>query len=97
MRQIVVDHARAKTQKRGRRKVSLDEAIDLPDGRNADLCSFEAGLKALERVDTRKCQVIERYFGGLSIDEIAEALNLSSETVRRDLTYAARADDGRRR
>jgi RNA polymerase sigma-70 factor, ECF subfamily len=90
MRQILVDHARRRlTAKRSGRKVSLDEAIGLPGGRSADLIALDCGLKELEHVDARKSKVVElRYFGGLPVEEIAEMLELSTKTVRRDLAFA---------
>jgi RNA polymerase sigma factor (TIGR02999 family) len=90
MRQILVDHARRRlTAKRNGRKVSLDEAIGLPGGRSADLVALDCGLKELEKVDERKFKAVElRYFGGLSVEEIAEMLELSTKTVRRDLAFA---------
>lgn len=90
MRQILVDHARRRqTGKRAGRKVPLDEAMGLPSGRSADLLALDKGLKALEELDPRKCKVIElRYFGGLSIKEIADMLDLSSKTISRDLMLA---------
>ena len=90
MRQILVDHARRRhTSKRGGRKVPLEEAIGMPNGQNADLLALDGALQALEQVDARKGQAVElRYFGGLSIDEIAEALKVSTKTVHRDLTFA---------
>jgi DNA-directed RNA polymerase specialized sigma24 family protein len=67
-------------RKRGGRKVPLDDAIDLPDGRKADPFALDSALKALTHVDARKCKVVElRYFGGLSDNEIADTLNLSTK------------------
>lgn len=90
MRQILVDHARRRqTGKRRGQKVAVDEAISLPDGATADLLSLDSGLKALEEVDPRKCRAVElHYFGGLTADEIAVDLHVSSKTVRRDLAMA---------
>jgi RNA polymerase sigma-70 factor, ECF subfamily len=90
MRQILVDHARRRqAAKRNGRKVPLDEAIGLPEGRSADLLALDSSLKRLEEIDPRKCKAIElRYFAGLSVEEVAEALELSTRTVRRDLTFA---------
>jgi len=90
MRQILVDHARRRqTSKRSGRKVALDEAIHLPDGRTADLLVLDESLKALEKVDPRKCRTVEmHYFAGLPVEEIAEVQQISSRTVRRDLAFA---------
>jgi RNA polymerase sigma factor (TIGR02999 family) len=90
MRQILVDHARRKrARKRGGVFVPLDEAIELPLDRGRDLLGLDTALEDLERIDARKCQVVElRYFAGLRMEEIARALNLSVETVRRDLRMA---------
>jgi len=64
------------------------QAIRLPDGQNGDLLALDLALKALEELDPRKCQAVKlRYFGGLSIDEIAEELGCIDEEGR-DLTFA---------
>jgi RNA polymerase sigma factor (TIGR02999 family) len=87
MRQILVDHARRKQAgKRAGHKVSLDEVVSLHHERSADLVDLDAALQALETIDARKCRAIElHYFGGLSMEEVAQALNVSPITVRRDL------------
>jgi RNA polymerase sigma-70 factor (ECF subfamily) len=92
MRQILVDHARRR--KAGKRagsrvKVSLDEALTFQQERSRDLVALDIGLSALEKLDPRKCKAVElRYFGGLSLEEIAQALDVSAVTVRRDLRMA---------
>jgi RNA polymerase sigma-70 factor (ECF subfamily) len=90
MRQILVDHARKRQAgKRAGLKVSLEEAVSFQQERSRDLVALDSGLNALEKLDPRKCKVVElRYFGGLSIDEIAQALDVSPVTVRRDLRMA---------
>jgi RNA polymerase sigma-70 factor, ECF subfamily len=90
MRQILVDHARRRQAgKRAMRKVPLQEAVSFQPERRRDLVALDNGLKALEELDPRKCKAVElRYFGGLSIDEIAQALEVSPITVRRDLRMA---------
>lgn len=90
MREILVDHARRRqASRRAGHKVSLEEAISLPGGQSANLLVLDDALNALEELDPRKCKVIElRYFGGLSIEEIAEVLDLSAKTVSRDLRLA---------
>jgi RNA polymerase sigma-70 factor (ECF subfamily) len=90
MRQILVDHARKKQAgKRAGMRVSLQEAVSLQHERSRDLVALDSGLGELEKIDPRKCKVVElRYFGGLSMDEIAQALDVSPVTVRRDLRMA---------
>jgi RNA polymerase sigma factor (TIGR02999 family) len=92
MRRILVDHARARLyQKRGGGavRVPLDDGIVSAQQRGADLVALDDALHALARVDARKAQVIElRFFGGLSVDETAETLHVSAETVMRDWRLA---------
>jgi RNA polymerase sigma factor (TIGR02999 family) len=90
MRQILVDHARKRQAgKRAMLRVSLEEAVSFQPERRRDLVALDSGLKALERLDPRKCRAVElRYFGGLSMDEIAQVLEISPVTVRRDLRMA---------
>jgi RNA polymerase sigma-70 factor (ECF subfamily) len=90
MRQILVDHARRKQAgKRAGLKVSLDEAVSFQPERSRDLVALDSGLNALEKIDPRKSKAVElRYFGGLSMDEIAQTLAVSPITVRRDLRMA---------
>jgi RNA polymerase sigma-70 factor (ECF subfamily) len=92
MRHILVDYARARhAAKRGgeARLVSLDEAEVASDKRAADLVALDDALESLAAVDLRKCQVVElRHFGGLSVDETAEVLKVSAETVARDWRLA---------
>lgn len=90
MRQILVDHARRKhAGKRGGPGFPLEQAVSFRDDRSHDLVALDTGLTALEKIDARKCRAVElRYFGGLSMDEVARALDVSVETVRRDLRMA---------
>ena len=92
MRRILVDHARSRqSQKRGggTRKVSFDEALTVSPTGGADLVALDDALQALSSVDARKCQVVElRYFGGLSVEECAEALRVSPDTITRDWRLA---------
>jgi RNA polymerase sigma-70 factor, ECF subfamily len=89
MRHILVDYARAKhAARRGgqeRQAVSLDEAVVISSEASEDILALDDALKTLGRLSPRQSQVVElRYFGGLSNEEIAEALNISPETVVRD-------------
>ena len=90
MRQILVDHARRKRAgKRAGIRVSLDQAISFQPGRSRDLIALDASLTALEKIDPRKCKAVElHYFGGLSTEEIAQTLDVTAMTVRRDLRMA---------
>lgn len=90
MRQILVDHARKRqADKRAARNVSLEEAVSFHRERSRDLVALDSSLNVLEKLDPRKCKALElRYFGGLSMDEIAQTLDVSTVTVRRDLRMA---------
>ena len=73
----------------GRRRVSLDEALVVSKEPSQDLVALDDALKALAEVDARKEQVVEmRFFGGLSVEETAEALQVSTGTVMRDWRLA---------
>jgi RNA polymerase sigma-70 factor, ECF subfamily len=88
MRQILVDSARARGyQKRGggARRVTFNEALVVSKEPAQDLVALDDALQALAAIDPRKSRVVEmRFFGGLSVEETAEALHVSSDTVRRD-------------
>jgi len=92
MRQILVDHARTRQAvKRGGRfpALSLDEELIVSRERDADLVALDEALERLAAVDPRKARVVEmRFFGGLSVQESAEVLNVSEVTVRRDWQFA---------
>lgn len=92
MRRILVDMARArKNKKRGgeARLIILDEALVIAEAPGKDLIALDDALKSLEAIDQRKCRVVElRFFGGLSVDETAEVLKISPETVMRDWKMA---------
>ncbi|MCI0488825.1 MAG: sigma-70 family RNA polymerase sigma factor [Blastocatellia bacterium] len=88
MRRILVDHARSRGYaKRGgeARKVSLDEAAEVSGRRMPEIIALDDALTGLTRIDERKGRIVElRYFGGLSIEETAEVMGISSPTVQRE-------------
>jgi RNA polymerase sigma factor (TIGR02999 family) len=88
MRRILVDAARSKLrQKRGADApvVSLDDAPELSVSRAAEFVALDDALERLAQLDPRRARVVEmRYFGGMSVDEAAAALNISGDTVIRD-------------
>src|SRR5438552_16328209 len=92
MRRILVDHARKrKYAKRGgdAQKISFDEAMAVSSERGADLIALDDALEKLAAIDPRKSNVVElRFFGGLSVEETAEALSVSPLTVKRDWSMA---------
>jgi RNA polymerase sigma factor (TIGR02999 family) len=95
MRRVLVNYARARNfQKRGGQllHVELEEAAAIvadAEQQTAELVALDDALQALEKLDPRKCRVVElRYFGGLNIEETAEALGVSEPTVTRDWTTA---------
>lgn len=92
MRRVLVDAARRKNStKRGGERIQVSLADDLrsavPD--QVDVVAIDEALKRLAKLNQRQCQIVElRYFGGLTEDEVAETLNISSRTVRRDWNLA---------
>ena len=91
MRQILVDYARGhRAAKRdGGLKLVLDEATALPAAREINLVVLDDALNELSRLDPRQGRIVElRFFGGLSIEETAQFLNISPATVKRDWTTA---------
>ena len=92
MRRILVDYARRRHYlKRGgnAQQVSLDQVAIYSQERSAELIALDDALTALTTVDQRKSQVVElRFFGGLSVEEVAEVLKVSRETVMRDWRLA---------
>jgi RNA polymerase sigma factor (TIGR02999 family) len=92
MRQILVDHARSHAADKrggGQEALPLDDAIEVPGGRPADVVALDDALRDLAIFDERKSRVIEvRYFGGLSVEETAEVIGISIATVRRELRMA---------
>ena len=88
MRHVMVDYARRRLYaKRGgqRQQVPLEEAAAMSEQRADALISLDEALQDLAKLDSRKARVVElRYFGGLSLEETAEVLEISLMTVRRD-------------
>jgi len=92
MRRILVDYARNRRYaKRGGDafRVTLDETFIVPEERSAEVLALDHALNSLVEIDARKSQIVElRFFGGLSIEETAEVLQVSPGTVMRDWTLA---------
>jgi RNA polymerase sigma-70 factor, ECF subfamily len=91
MRRVLVEYARRHNLKRGGgvHHITFDEGATIGCARSADLAALDDSIKALARIDSRKAQVVEmRFFGGLSVEEIADVLKISSITVKRDWTTA---------
>ena len=92
MRQILVDHARSTLREKrgaGVKAVELDEAAVLSPEPTREILDLNEALEKLAALDARKASVVElSYFGGLKQEEIAEALDISVVTVRRDWTFS---------
>jgi RNA polymerase sigma factor (TIGR02999 family) len=92
MRRILVDAARARgSAKRGggAQRVELDDVAAISAGRHREIVAINDALELLAQVDRRKAQVVEmRFFGGLSVEETAEVLQLSPQSVMRDWKLA---------
>jgi RNA polymerase sigma-70 factor (ECF subfamily) len=90
MRNILVDHARrrnAAKRGKGEARVTLGAAADVAQSTDVDLVALDDALRELEAIDPRQSRMVElRFFGGLSIEETAEVLGVSSAQVRREWT-----------
>lgn len=91
MRRVLVDHARRRDAAKrggGARPLPLEDALHLADEDAARFLELDEALRRLEGVDERQARILEQhYFGGLSIEEIGEAMDLSRSTVKRDLRF----------
>lgn len=92
MRRILIDGARARrADRRGGKdiQVALDDAPEVSTQNDPDLIALDDALKELAKVNERQSRVVElRYFGGLSVDQAAEVLGVSADTVMRDWRFA---------
>jgi len=91
MRQILVDHARARLAKKrdGGCRITLAEDLAVAESGEIDVLAIDEALSRLAQLDAQQARVVElRYFGGLSIRETAEALGISEATVKRDWATA---------
>jgi RNA polymerase sigma factor (TIGR02999 family) len=92
MRRVLVDHARARAyQKRGggAQRVTLTDALVIAPESSLHLIDLDRALEALAAVDPRKAKVVElRFFGGLSVEETANVLHVSTDTIKRDWRLA---------
>jgi RNA polymerase sigma factor (TIGR02999 family) len=90
MRQILVDHARRhRAAKRGgnRQRIALDDGLVVESSRDVDLLAMEDALTKLTKLDPRQAQMVElRFFGGLSIAEVAKVMEISKRSVEREWT-----------
>ena len=91
MRRILVDVARAKRSLKrggGAPVTSIEDGTDVAVERGPDLVALDLALESLAVLDERKSRVVElRFFGGLSVEETADALGISPETVHRDWRF----------
>jgi RNA polymerase sigma factor (TIGR02999 family) len=91
MRRILVDFARSRRYaKRGGDaiRVTFEKALEAPDGHGPDWIALDDALNTLEALDPRKSKMVElRFFGGLNVEETAEVLQVSADTVHRDWRF----------
>src|SRR4051794_38838060 len=92
MREVLIDHARRRAAGRrggGRRRVPLDAVVDYFEGQGMDVVAVHEALDRLAELDARQAQVMTlRYFGGMTVPEVAAALGVSMVTVERDWRLA---------
>jgi RNA polymerase sigma-70 factor (ECF subfamily) len=95
MRRILLDHAGARTAaKRGGKdavRITLDDALQVYEQHDLNLLDVEEALRRLERIDPTQAKIVEmRFFGGLTIEEIGQVLDISPMTVKREWAIAKR-------
>ena len=92
MRRILVDHARSRQRDKrggGRARVVLDEAVALSPQKDEDVLALDEALEKLSGLDPRQAKVVDlRFFGGMNVEEVAQALGVSKRTVEGDWTFA---------
>ena len=92
MRRVLVDHARSKGRVKrgsGRPRVSFDERLTLSLQNEADVLTLNDAIDALARLDSRQAEIVQlRFFGGLTVDEVADVVGASERTVRNDWRVA---------
>jgi RNA polymerase sigma-70 factor, ECF subfamily len=93
MREILIEYARARNRlKRGgeyRTRIDLDDSVGFLHSNQLDVLSVDDALKKLERLDEQQARIVElKFFGGLTIEEIAEVMNISAATVKREWSTA---------
>ncbi|HEY4308688.1 MAG TPA: sigma-70 family RNA polymerase sigma factor [Pirellulales bacterium] len=90
MRRILVDHARARHRAKrggGWQRIELDDQLILSPDRDADLLAVDEAIEKLALLDPRQARIVElRFFGGLTMDEVAEVLGVSKRTVENEWT-----------
>jgi RNA polymerase sigma factor (TIGR02999 family) len=89
MREILIEYARGRhRQKRGgelRTQIALDDAVSFHDEKQVDVIAVDEALSALEKLDERQARIVEmKFFGGLTVEEIAEVLDVSPATIKRE-------------
>jgi RNA polymerase sigma-70 factor (ECF subfamily) len=92
MRRVLVDHARARTAEMrggGLKRVELEEGMAVSDGGMEDLLALDEALSGLAEVNARQARIVElRYFGGLSVEQVAAILAIGPRSVKRDWALA---------
>ena len=92
MRRVLVDHARGRNAAKregSQHKLALDEAVSFASEKELDVLALEDAFLSLEKLDPRQAKIVElRFFGGLSIEEVAHVLKTSPTTVKREWTIA---------
>ena len=93
MREILIEYARLKSrQKRGgefKTQIELDDAVSYIGGKELDVIAVDEALTKLENLDERQARIVEmKFFGGLTVEEIAEVLSISPATIKREWSTA---------